>query len=640
MGKKNKDSFCSKNQKGNNKKTSNKNLDIFPQFIINKKLIEDNKNCSLKKKQYNSLVISKWEFLDWHEQGLPRTYEEAIKNASEYLKKTLDIDKFKAEKLSLAKLSILNLGNFKNAMTKRRIKWNDIKNKLEINNYNQEFLNWKNNPKISYKDAVINGANYFLKYIYTEDFLELYKLTYGIAPKLNQIKSYGYSNFVQGLNFHKVLYSDIINYLDFSFVQKSKWDKFSWSQNGIPRIYSKAISNASLFFINNIYPKIKNVLGLKSNIAPSLNQLRINGYEDFLSAIYKKDLKYSEIVKHSSLKLLPSLWSSFNWKKNSRNKKDAFNNIISYYCKNIDTEELRNYYNLKNDFAPTLSMINEFYDRDFYSAIYSRGFGYSEIINYLNLRHSTITEQRYKWGELSFSFKKDQLLNNKFLGKKVFKYFSNFTEINFPFNIFKDSQFRASHFQFKGSKNADTWINYKDILDYFKEYISISNNQLDIQIKDYTNKFFKNFSTKNNNLPTHNDILPYIFKTFNSIKALEVPTYKYISQINRYYTGHMDLWGIENDIITIYDLKRNLSQVLKGIPQFFCYYYLLDHSLKLIDQKGNYKIRFVGLTPSEVYEIDCNSLENPILKYIKNNPSIKGRFTDISFLEAFKGLIL
>ncbi len=98
--------------------------------------------------------------------------------------------------------------------------------------------------------------------------------------------------------------------------------------------------------------------------------------------------------------------------------------------------------------------------------------------------------------------------------------------------------------------------------------------------------------------------------------------------------------GINNHIITIYDLKRNFSQILKGLPQFFFYYFLLDHNLKLINPNLNYKIRFVGLTPSEVYVIQCSSLKDPILDFIKSNSHIKGRLINISFYKAFKELFL
>jgi len=315
------------------------------------------------------------------------------------------------------------------------------------------------------------------------------------------------------------------------------------------------------------------------------------------------------------------------------------NNIISYYCEFINTREFRENSNIKDGFAGSLSMIKSFYDNDFYGAIARRGFGYSEIISRLNLRHITITESPYKWGELSFSFKEKRLLYNNFIGKEIVKYFKSFKEINFPFNIFENSQFRASHFQLRGTENNR--VNYKDILDYFRDFISISNNQNDIQIRDYTNQYFKSFKDNNDNrLPTHNDILPHIIKAFNFIVAIEVPTYKYISQINRFYTGHIDLLGVNNNLITIYDLKRNMSQVLKAIPQLFCYYCLLDHSLNLINPHHNYEIRCVGFTPSEVFKIDCSSLKNPILDFIKRNSHIKGRFTDISFFKAFNELFL
>ncbi|KKM64449.1 hypothetical protein LCGC14_1501260 [marine sediment metagenome] len=586
----------------------------------------------------DTLTISRWGFLDWNENGDPQTYEDALQNASNYLKNILDLNSFKDTKLTLANLSNLNLGDFASAIRNRKIKWLDIKENLDLNIYKLEFLNWKNNPNRSYKVAIENGAIYFLKNIYTTDFLERYKISFGIAPKSNQIKDYAYAFFITGLIYHHVLYSDIIKYLGFNFVQKSKWDLFSWSQNGLPRSYSEAVSNATLFFKNHIYPNIKSLLCLESNLAPTLIELRKNGYESFVDAIYDRDIKYSQIVEKSGLKFRPSLWSSFNWKNNPRTRDEAFNNIISYYRENINTEEFRNEYHIKDGFAPSLSMISNYYDNDFYSAIRNRGFGYAEIISYFNLRHSHITETPYRWGELSFSFDEEYLLSNNFIGKEILKYFNGFKEINFPFNIFENSQFRASHFQLRGDEN--NWVSYKGILDYFRDYISISNNQHDIQIRDYTNQFFQSFQNNYYRLPTHYDILPHIFEAFDFIVAVETPAFKYVSQLNRFYTGHMDLLGINNHVMTIYDLKRNISQILKGLPQFFCYYFLLDHSIKLINPNLNYEIRFVGLTPLEVYEIDCHSLKTPILNFVETNPYIKGRFDKISLYEAFKDLLL
>lgn len=598
----------------------------------------NNELTSQKNDIKNVFISTRWDFLDWNDKTNPRTYENALQNASTYLENNLDLDMFKEKKLTLGNLSSLNLGDFASAIRNKKIKWNDIKKRLNLNIYNLEFLNWKNNPNISYKDAVKNGADYFLKNIYITDFLKFCKIPYGIAPKLNQIKSYGYSLFVNGLIWHNVLYSDIIKYLGFNFIQKSKWDNFSWSQDGFPRSYLEAVSNATLFFKDSIYPNIKSLLCLESNIAPSLNELRDNGYEGFIDAIYLKNIKYSQIVKNSNLKFRPSLWSSFNWENNSCTKEEAFNNIIFYYQENINTDEFRIFYDIKEDFAPSLSMIKEYYSNDFYSAITNRGFKYSDIVSHLNLRHTHITETPYKWGELSFSFEEERLFNNKFLGKEIIKYFKIFKEVNFPFNIFEDSELRASNFQFQG--NNDNWVYYKDILDYFRDYISISNDPYDIQLKDYINQYFKTFEDKNNCLPTHNDVLPHIIEAFDFIVALEIPTFKYISQINKFYTGHIDLLGINNHIITIYDLKRDISQVLKALPQFFFYYFLLNNNLKLINPNLDYEIRCVGLTPSEVFVIQCSLLKDPILDFIKKNSYIKGRLTNISFYKAFKELFL
>lgn len=593
-----------------------------------------------KEQQFKSKgIASKWSFLNWDNHGNPQTYKNAVNNASNYLKENLDIGKLKEKKLTLIDLINLNLKDFVSAITIRNLRWNDIKKSLDIKNYKWEFLVWneEGSPR-SYSEAVKNGALFFLKNIYTKTFLNFCEISHGIAPKLNDIKSFGYSSFVYGLIHHKVLYSDIIEHLGFKFIQKSKWDNFSWSQDGFPRSYLEAVSNATLFFKDSIYPNIKNLLCLESNIAPSLNELRDNGYEGFIDAIYLKNIKYSQIVEKSGLKFHPSLWSSFNWGKDSRNKEEALNNIISYFLENINTKEFRINYNIKEGFAPTLSMIKDYYDNDFYSAIVNRGFGYSDIISHLNLRHTHITETPYKWGELSFSYKEEHLINNKFIGDEIIKYFKIFKDINFPFNIFKNSELRASNFQFQGDN--DNWVKYKDILDYFRDYISISNDPYDIQLKDYTNHYFKSFEINNDYLPTHNDVLPHIYKAFSFIVALEVPTYKYVSQINRFYTGHIDLLGINDYLITIYDLKRDISQVLKAIPQFFFYYFLLNHNLKLIKQNFNYKIRFVGLTPSEVYVIQCPSLKDPILDFVKSNSHIKGRLTSISFYKAFKELFL
>lgn len=641
-----KDLFCSNRQNTSNSCNNNEIITPFNDNLCSEKGFEIPTAQSTCKIEENSedisvLIASRWDFLNWesNNEGISQIYNDAVENASRYLKENLGSSVLKEKKLSLANLIDLNLGDFVSAITRRKIKWNDIKKFLDIKIYKWDFLRWsKNSQHRSYSEAVRNGATFFLENIYTQDFLNFFKISYNVAPKLENIRSYGFSSFVDGLIHHNVLYSDIIEYLGFKFIQKSKWNLFSWSQDGFPRSYSDAVSNATIFFKNSIYSDIKNLLCLESNIAPSLNELRDNGYESFVDAIYDRNIKYSQIVEKSDLKFRPSLWSSFNWENSSNTKEEAFDNIVSYYRENINTEKFRINYNIKKGFAPSLSMIKEYYSNDFYSAITNRGFKYSDIVSHLNLRHTHITETPYKWGELSFLFKENRLINNKFIGKEIIRYFKSFKEINFPFNIFNKSELRASNFQLQGDN--DNWVNYKDILKYFKNYISISNNQYDIQLRNYTNQYFKFFENDNNRLPTHNDILPDIFERFDFIVALETPTFKYVSKINKFYTGHIDLLGINNHIITIYDLKRDFSQVLKALPQFFFYYFLLNHNLKIINPNLNYEIRCVGLTPSEVFEIQSSSLKNSILDFIKANSNIKGRLTSISFYKAFDELFL
>ncbi|MBD3212941.1 MAG: hypothetical protein GF311_10065 [Candidatus Lokiarchaeota archaeon] len=606
----------------------------------NIKFSDVKKRLGFEISEINKFAGQKWNFLDWSEDGIPRTYEEALENAAHYLEGKIDIENF-SNGLSLMDLNELGLGDLNTAFSRYYIKWNDIKEILDIERSKSKwnFLDWSEDgiPR-TYEEALENAAHYFLQNIYTERFKEFFSILEGIAPTYEQINEFYDGNFYCALNYRNIYYSDLMNLVGLKFTNKSKYDFLSWSEDGIPRTYEEALENATNYFLEEIYYNLKERLGIEELIAPSLADLRDNGYESFVSGIFGKRIHYSEVIDKAGLRFKPSKWSSFDWQNGIRTREEAFQNIINYFNSNINTEAFRLNSNIIEGFAPSLSTIQDYYGGGFYGAISQRGFKYSEIVYYLGLRHSHITDNIYKFGELSFKYDHNFVSNHTLLADILLEYFKQFEKVNFPFSIFKSSLYRASFFKFRGT--VDNWILSDDIFNFFSDYIKYSENIYDNQIFKFTNKFFGKFNEVHSRFPTHAEILPHIYDSFNHVIAIEVPCFKYINTLDRYYTGHIDLLSIDGHIITILDLKRTKQQVLKSIPQLFCYYILLKDHLESVFPNIDFTIRVVGFTPSNVYEIECHSLKGAILKFLEANPIIKGKFKGKSFVKVFKGLFL
>ena len=161
----------------------------------------------------------KWEFIDWDESGVPRTYDNAIKNAGIYLTKVILTEQYKRKKkLKSNEAPTIEMleqdhKDFISAIGHRRLNYNDILRNLgyevrhDIGKW--EFLNWsKSGFPRSYSEAVKNGAKYLVSNVMTTAFKNKYHIPFGKAPDLSLLERDHY-DFVIACQKRKLHFRDI-----------------------------------------------------------------------------------------------------------------------------------------------------------------------------------------------------------------------------------------------------------------------------------------------------------------------------------------------------------------------------------------------------------------------------------------------
>ncbi len=148
----------------------------------------------------------KWEFIDWDESGIPRTYSNAIKSAGIYLTHEVLTEQYKRKnKLNFKEAPTIEMldedhKDFISAIGYRRLNYNDILRNIgyevrhDIGKW--KFLNWsKSGFPRSYSEAIKNGAKYLASYVMTTALKNKYHIPLGKAPDLSILER-GNNDFV------------------------------------------------------------------------------------------------------------------------------------------------------------------------------------------------------------------------------------------------------------------------------------------------------------------------------------------------------------------------------------------------------------------------------------------------------------
>jgi len=214
--------------------------------------------------------------------------------------------------------------------------------------------------------------------------------------------------------------------------ESTNWSFLNWSKNGKPRTKERAIVNASNYLNENILTKNfirKHNLALGQ--APTTTHL-VESNNDFLGAIYKRNLEWDKIIENASLtKVISRKWSFLDWNKEKipRSKEKALENAATYLKVNILTEKFRKKFGFAKNTAPSsYLLIKNNLHRDFISALEKRKLSYEDV-----LKKAGLQKCLSKWAFLDIDSKcnsidkKDQLIKatNYFLQKILTNDFRN-----------------------------------------------------------------------------------------------------------------------------------------------------------------------------------------------------------------------
>ncbi len=173
-----------------------------------------------------------------------------------------------------------------------------------------------------------------------------------------------------------------------------------------------------------------------------------------------------------------------------------------------------------------------------------------------------------KHGSLIFNFR----INEKNLSRiqdldiktKLSNYLRMIIKGNYPKYLFDDSNTPSGSILYlKG--NVQEKLNMDIIKSRLLKKLQIEkklmkhNSGLFLQFSEITKNMYQEYSTKFGTIPNHDPILSSLVK-YENIIGIEVPVWKKLSN-GTYFTGHIDLLAISNDILIIADYKPTENEI-------------------------------------------------------------------------------
>ncbi len=575
---------------------------------------------------------SKWGFMNWNKTGVPRTYEEAVKNASVYLlnnvitdklKKTFDLKDGEAPCGSWMKeYNNHEHQDFYLAIYNRKMNYNDIvyaAGLIVVNRHGDwSDFDWsKMGIPRTYGAAVKNVSDYLLNNVMTDKFKKFFNLSEGEAPNSQWIYKYNsgqHRNFYRAIFNKKINYDDAINMAGLVVVNKYKdWSDFTWSKMSIPRTYGDAVKNASDYLLNNVMTdKFKDFFNLKVGDAPRIRWIKeYNNHEhqNFYLAIYNKKINYDDVVNMSGLVIVNKYksWSDFAWSKmgNPRTYEMAVKNATRFLLENVMSNKFKKEYGIKDGYAPPTSLINNEFQK-FYDAIYYHKINFKDIRNIAGLKRPPIYPNEY-WrdtpiiGNLQKAKNFPIFLNHLRLVQKnlgfpdyIMDNYVNFPRISKFGNTLKNIDPKKIKYDF--TKNLIDTGKIKVIFENCNIHMSvcylIELSKNSVIRERYGQKAFVNPTTKKpyaHGSAGHDYVLSLqMEKDSNSIGG-EIPIWE--KHKNLYLTGHVDLIKIIKNSVFVIDYKPNETPILSlntlrksfinSIPQVGLYGLIIKRNLSV-----------------------------------------------------------
>ncbi len=235
-----------------------------------------------------------------------------------------------------------------------------------------------------------------------------------------------------------------------------------------------------------------------------------------------------------------------------------------------------------------------------------------------------------------YNINKLSLLNPPQIYEDSMKYYFSILDNNmFPIReFFREYNVRASCLSIKGSVQKRRMSKSTISIEYLKTHLitpMLKNNDLknydsDHPLNQYVKSIFNYYKVNDIKRPKnmHPSILRNMLEDNKTPQffVTELPIWARISP-NKFYTGHIDIIGFEDNVILIMDYKMNEDQIIKHLPQVASYGLIFKRILEYLYTKYSldkipYEIKCVSFCESVVYTFNPFILKEYILPFIKN----------------------
>ncbi len=208
-------------------------------------------------------------------------------------------------------------------------------------------------------------------------------------------------------------------------------------------------------------------------------------------------------------------------------------------------------------------------------------------------------------------------IKDKTLSKKLLNFMENIMKNNYPLYLFEDStdngRLRSSYFKLKGitKEKLKTDVIEKKLVNFLVDEGKMKLDDVIAEnLKNVSQKAIKIYTKEYIDSVGHEPIQAQSMLELKQIIGMEIPAW---IEGNRDITGHIDLIGVDDDMLVIAEYKPEKAQVYKGIVQACIYGLLISDMLKI---KAD-KIKCIIYCPDLALSFKPNIAED-ILQFIHN----------------------
>ncbi|MFX1392638.1 MAG: hypothetical protein ACFFAH_03605 [Promethearchaeota archaeon] len=239
----------------------------------------------------------------------------------------------------------------------------------------------------------------------------------------------------------------------------------------------------------------------------------------------------------------------------------------------------------------------------------------SKALNWLEQIKNT-REKGLNHGGVLYSFKwnEERIRGKTILHDTLNQYLLNIYEGNYPREHFMDTtNFRASYLELQGTRK--NFLKTNTIETFLKSKLTYYTHHYLI---DHARDVFAHFKKhKIGKTPDHLPVQNYIISNDIKAIAMEIPTWKEIQGLGKYFIGHIDLLLLENDTLIVCDYKQEKRKIIKYLPQICAYGILLRERLNEYDNVRNIKLKCIGFTKNIAIEFNPDVILSEIIQLVK-----------------------